>query len=157
MKCLFIIVLTFAFSSQVCAQDIITKGAPGWEIKIGYYFKGEKLKRNEFKKLIHASEDSIAIRYYYRYSTPHTLGLLSLVSGGIMLVGVSLEASYGGIINDDDRVIAIAYSGLILTVTGIAVLIAASPKKAINRFNTIQQSNLKVGINQNGLGLRYNF
>jgi len=120
----------------------------------GYYYQGERYNRKELKKLIFASEDSLAIRYYKNhYQIPRTVGIASFWSGLILLSLGTVEDSFG----DVDKVAVFMFSGLILFASGITLKIIASRKKSINRFNSIQQSNLKVDINRNGIGLSYNF
>ena len=157
---IFSVAILFFISFQVCGQDSITHefelyNAPtGFKIKYGYYYQGERYNRKELKKLIFASEDSLAIHYYKNhYQIPRTVGIASFWSGLILLSWGTVEDSYG----DLDKVGVLMFSGVILFTSGIILKIVASRKKSINRFNSIQQSNLKVDISRNGIGLRYNF
>jgi len=156
MKFISVVVLLF-ISFQVCGQDIIT-----WEKFKGYNYKGERIKKKRLKEIIYDSDDSVAIKYYSNYKTETTIGLLMGTGSVLLLLIGSLEFvhCYSSTTScNETQITTLMVAGFSLYVLSVIPGLTGQSKlkKSINRFNSIQQPNLKVGINRNGVGLSYNF
>ena len=152
-------VVLVLISLQVCGQDIITK-----EKNNRYNYKDERIKQKGLKELIYDSDDSVAIKYYSNYKTETTIGWLLFGTGSVLLLVGVLEL--GHCIDYDSTTSCNETKATTLWVAGLSLYVLSiipgltgqsKLKKSINRFNSIQQSNLKVDINRNGVGLSYNF
>jgi len=173
---IFSVAILLLISFQVCGQDIITRENDAIDIIYRYWYQESTLKRKEVKVLIVNSQDPLANKYLKRYETESSYGWIFViyVGGSLFLTGITLtqepDPAYScfhfifgyacGYYTpyQDTPGPAFAASAFLI---GAAILSfhlgKKSFKKSINRFNSIQQSNLKVDINRNGVGLSYNF
>ena len=154
MKSLFIVFITLVISSQGFAQELILPGRG-----LGrYQYEGEKIKKSAIKKLIISTGDSQALKYYKNYEIGLGISIGSFSVGTVLLlVGGNKKSGFPLYPTSGDRLVLL---GVFLQV-GVTLISSISAGNsfgnAIHRFNSIQQSNLKAGVTQNGLGLTYNF
>jgi len=147
------VTILLLISFQIYSQDLIIR-----EFDVGvlkYRYQERFIEREDVKDLIVNTQDSLAKKYLSRSIIRRTTGPIIILAGAFLIY----EGARAVIVLDDGfGTLGILFG---VPIVGIGILIYNSGnnqfKKSIEQFNSLQQSNLKVDINRNGIGLRYNF
>jgi len=141
---------------------------PPLERKNGnFYLENEKISKKDFKKLILNINDSTAT-HHFRWYRVYNISGNAVGALGMLLIASPIVYNffcpwlldpYLGGSGCEVSIIPFLVGGGIMFAGGIVLIHVGSRQawKSIDRFNILQQSNLKVDINRNGIGLRYNF
>lgn len=158
MKSTLSLLIGFILCIQVYGQGVINRE------NRAYTYQEESLTRKDIKGVLANSEDSLTIKYLRNSKIGRATGSVLIGVGiftTISLIGISSGPATcctgGGLetIPAGHWIIG----GILPIGLGIILINAGNKSftKSINRFNSIQQSNLKMGMTRNGMGLIFYF